>query len=257
VELKRLGADREAADAAQDSPERELVEDNQVLLSDNITLHDENKMLLEENRQLLLRLRDAQEQLEAAAARGPGGVEDEEVRLELVLDMHMQDVAREGEEAFKEAVALDVAAAAGGDASKVRVLGLQAGSVRVEMALDEGVCGAGVRAVDVATALQEQAADPTSRLRQGRLTRATTAAKVHVVRAAAGDKAAAASQQTDARKAEQLQAEKVALEAELEAAAASIRRNAEIANEQDELIREWYVRVCVCVCVCLCVCLYL
>ena len=208
----------------------------QVLLSDNITLHDENKMLLNENKQLLQRLQEVQAQLDKAA--GP-----EEARVELVLDMDLQDVADEDE--FKEVVAQDVAAAVDGDASKIRVLSLEAGSIRVHMALDDGVCGDGIRPIDVASDLQQQAVDPSSRLKQGRVTKAAAAAKLRVARGSASG-ATAEGVQEDGCKVQQLQAEKNTLMersklldkkvADMEAA---LHRNAEIATQQDELIREW------------------
>ncbi len=52
-----------------------------------------------------------------------------------------------------------MAKAVGGDPSKVRIISLVAGSIRVLMALDEGKCGDGRGALDVANDLQQLAAD--------------------------------------------------------------------------------------------------
>jgi len=69
-------------------------------------------------------------------------------------------------------------AAIDGDAAKIHILALHAGSIRVAMALDEGVCAAGLTAAGAADALQLQALDPSSRLKQGRFTSCASAAHV-------------------------------------------------------------------------------
>ena len=138
---------------------RHLAMDNKELLMENIRLNAE-----------LLRL------------GSPMAKAEEEVRLELVLDMDMADVSEEDAEEFKRAVAQDVASAVDGDPDKVRVLSLEAGSIRVLMALDEGMCASCVRAIDVANDLQKQVDDPDSRLKQGRFTNASIAAEVSIVK---------------------------------------------------------------------------
>jgi hypothetical protein len=146
---------------------------SRLLFEDNRHLAMDNKELLMESMRLnaeLLRLGSLMAKPE------------EEVRLELVLDIDMADVFEEDAEEFKTAVAQDVASAVDGDPDKVRVLSLEAGSIRVLMALDEGVCNSGVRALDVANDLQKQVDDPDSRLKQGRFTKASIAAKVSVVK---------------------------------------------------------------------------
>jgi hypothetical protein len=108
-----------------------------------------------------------------------GQQSSEEVRLELVLAMDLNEIAGD-EEWFKESIAQDVAKAVGGDPSKVRIISLVAGSIRVLMALDEGICGDGRGALDVANDLQQQAADPNSPLKSGGITGATIGANVMI-----------------------------------------------------------------------------
>ena len=105
--------------------------------------------------------------------------EAEEVRLELVLAMDLNEIAGD-EEWFTESIAQDVAKAVGGDPSKVRIISLVAGSIRVLMALDEGICGDRRGALDVANDLQQQAADPNSPLKSGGITGATMGANVMI-----------------------------------------------------------------------------
>lgn len=110
-----------------------------------------------------------------------GQQSSEEVRLELVLAMDLNEIAGD-EEWFKESIAQDVAKAVGGDPSKVRFISLVAGSIRVLMALDEGICGDGRGALDVANDLQQQAADPNSPLKSGGITGATIGANVMIAK---------------------------------------------------------------------------
>ena len=95
-------------------------------------------------------------------------VEDKEpdlkpVKIQLVLDMDMRDVAAD-EEGFKRSIQQDVARSVCDDASKVRVLSLEAGSIIVNILLDKDLRGdAQAAAMD----LQRQADDPNSQLKQG------------------------------------------------------------------------------------------
>jgi hypothetical protein len=100
------------------------------------------------------------------------------VVVELVLDMDFDELARKDISQFKQAVARDIADAVAGDPTKVRVMDLQPGSVRMLTALDEGVCGPGVDALEVAKDIEKQATDPNSRLKQGRYTKLTSGVKV-------------------------------------------------------------------------------
>ena len=145
---------------------------SRLLFQDSRHLAMDNKELLLENKRL---------NAELQRLGSPMAKPDEEVRVELVLDMDMADIEDDAEE-FKGAVVEDVASAVEGNPNKVRVISLEAGSIRVLMALDEGVCDGGVRALDVANDLQKQVDDPDSRLKQGRFTRASTAASVSVVK---------------------------------------------------------------------------
>ena len=107
--------------------------------------------------------------------------ETEEVRLELVFDMDVNEIDGD-EEWFTESIAQDVAKTVGGDPSKVRIISLVAGSIRVLMTLDEGICGDGRGALDVANDLQQQAADPNSPLKSGGITGATMGANVMIAK---------------------------------------------------------------------------
>jgi hypothetical protein len=172
--------------------------------SENAAVREENQDLMDEQEALVLqykKLQDEQDELQerhaalqaeytkAVGTPAPGALprEVDEVRVELVLGMEMEEVGPEDEPAFCQAVAQDVAAAVGGDVSKVRVLGLQPGSIRVHLALDEGVCGEGVAAVDVANDIKAQAHDAGSQLKQGRFTSSATAATVSVVKVPTGN----------------------------------------------------------------------
>ena len=109
-------------------------------------------------------------------------VVQEEVCLVLTLAMSMQDIAGEEEE-FKAGVARDVAAAVDGDPDMVRVLALEEGSIRVHMAIDEGICRDRA-ALDVANEIREQAADPfgTSRLKERVYTQFALGAHVSIIK---------------------------------------------------------------------------
>ena len=83
--------------------------------------------------------------------------------IQLVLDMDMCDVAAD-EEGFKRTVEQDVARSVCDDASKVRVLSIERGSIIVNILLDKDLRGdAQAAALD----LQLQADDPNSQLKQG------------------------------------------------------------------------------------------
>ncbi len=96
-----------------------------------------------------------------------------------MLAIDLNEIAGD-EQWFKESIAQDVAKAVGGDPSKVRIISLVAGSIRVLMALDEGICGDGRGALDVANDLQQQAADLNSPLMSGGITGANIGANVMI-----------------------------------------------------------------------------
>ena len=93
--------------------------------------------------------------------------------------MDLEDIHPKDEQDFKNAVSRDLAEAVGGDASKVRVLALERGSIRVHTALDPGVCG-DQDPLNVARDLAQQATDPNSALKKGRFTSAATGATVSI-----------------------------------------------------------------------------
>jgi hypothetical protein len=68
---------------------------------------------------------------------------------------------------FQETVAQDVTRAVGGTRNKLRILTLEAGSIKVEMMLQADMCGDGRSALEIARNLQRQVADPSSLLKQG------------------------------------------------------------------------------------------
>eukprot|EP00960_Hanusia_phi_P032026 749625-Hanusia_phi.AAC.1 len=98
---------------------------------------------------------------------------EEEFHMSLKLDMKMQDVAGK-EEQFMDEVCEDVAAAVGGDNHKVKVRGMQEGSIILDIVLLEGICGGEKSARVAAEELRAQAGDPTSRLRSGKHTSKTS-----------------------------------------------------------------------------------
>jgi hypothetical protein len=114
--------------------------------------------------------------------------------------MDLEDIYREDEQDFKNAVAHDVAEAVGGDASKVRVLALERGSIRVHTALDPGVCG-DQDPLKVARDLAQQASDPKSALKNGLFTSAATGATVSISKVPAARSAAAAAPASSALRA--------------------------------------------------------
>lgn len=122
--------------------------------------------------------------LGASAAAGDrvrfAGVPDGQVLLALEVNMNLRDIEGEEEE-FKAGVTQDVATAVDGDITKIRVLKLEAGSIWVYMAIEEGVCPDRC-ALDVATEVKEQAEDPTrtSALLQCLYTHRTISAHVSV-----------------------------------------------------------------------------
>jgi hypothetical protein len=101
--------------------------------------------------------------------------------LEMVLDTSMSEVLLQ-EDDFRKHVAADISHAAGCDASKVEVMGIDAGSI-IRRADGKGflLCGtrvkvglahdAGESRLEVAKELERQAGDTDSPLMQGRLTR--------------------------------------------------------------------------------------
>ena len=190
--------------------ERDLSERMLSVESENAAVREENKDLMDEQEALVMQFKKLQDERDDLALKHdqllaeytkavgtpaqahralpqpePAG-EVEEVRVELVLGMNKSDIGPEDEPEFRQAVAQDVAAAVGGDVSKVRVLALQPGSIRVHIALDEGVCGEGMSALQVADDIKAQATDANSRLKQGRFTSTAIDANVSVVKVPTG-----------------------------------------------------------------------
>jgi hypothetical protein len=104
--------------------------------------------------------------------------------LEMVLDTSMSEVLLQ-EDDFKTHVAADISRAVGCDASKVEVVGIEAGSImrradgkgfllcgtRIKVGLAPGAGVQGESRLEVARELERQAGDAESALMQGRLTR--------------------------------------------------------------------------------------
>ena len=84
-------------------------------------------------------------------------------------------------EGFKAMIAADIAAAVGGDVTKIRILSLEPGSILVLAALDDGVCE-GVKVMDVANNLRQQAEEAASALRMGAVTKNCVSATMSVVK---------------------------------------------------------------------------
>ena len=79
-----------------------------------------------------------------------------------------------GEEQFKESLVGDLAWALEARRDKIKILGLQAGSVIVTLLLETGIRGE-QRPLNVAHDLHEQVADPHSKLKRGKFTARATA----------------------------------------------------------------------------------
>jgi hypothetical protein len=92
------------------------------------------------------------------------------VEFDLVLDMHLSDILGDQEE-FKQGVLQDVVSAVGGQSDKMRVCGLEAGSVIVHIAFDDDIYGDLRSTLNAIRQLDRQAGDPGSILKQGRYTR--------------------------------------------------------------------------------------
>ena len=151
--------------------------------------------------------------LRMATDAGEAEKETDEVRVLLTLDMEMQAIAGfcmdlrtnsaehaflqpadmlrstppradeydDDTEGFKDMIAADIAAAVGGDVTKIRILSLEPGSILVLAALDDGVCE-GVKVMDVANNLRQQAEEAASALRMGAVTKNCLSATVSVVK---------------------------------------------------------------------------
>ena len=91
------------------------------------------------------------------------------VEFDLILDMQMADILGDTH-GFKASVIRDLAHAVDGLPHKMQIFGLEAGSVIVNIAFDQDVCGGMRSALDVLRDLERQAGDPMSKLRQGRYT---------------------------------------------------------------------------------------
>jgi len=91
------------------------------------------------------------------------------VEFDLMLNLEMSDILLDAE-GFKEGVLQDLAEAIRGRRDKMRVLGLEAGSVIVQVAFDHGVGGDMRGVLDVLRELERQVGDPLSRLRHGTYT---------------------------------------------------------------------------------------
>jgi len=136
--------------------------------------------------------KQAQRVVDAAAApkaahdaeAGPGeGKEDaEEVRMELVFDVDMSEIA-DDKEGFKAAIVEEIATALGGDNTKIRVLSLQPytrldsqrNQVRLLLALDAGVSDQFCAAPQVVEEIKRKTANPDSRLMQNLFAHVTEA----------------------------------------------------------------------------------
>jgi hypothetical protein len=155
----------------------ECVENEQFMAQRVFELEEANQHILDEHDRLAVKLHELTQQRKGSLEEE----EAEEVRLELVLDMDLADIHPDDEQEFKNVVACDVAAAVGGDSSKVRVLALESGSIRVITALDPGVCG-DQDPLNVARNLAQQASDPNSALKNGRFTSTATGATVSIAK---------------------------------------------------------------------------
>ena len=91
------------------------------------------------------------------------------VEFDLVLDIEFSDILQDVD-GFKQDVVKDLVLAVGARSDKIRVLGLEAGSVIVRVIFDDGVCGDIRSALDALREIERQAANPMSVLRQGRYT---------------------------------------------------------------------------------------
>jgi len=102
--------------------------------------------------------------------RPAAGVVDDDVRCELVLDLDIR-VTLGAEKKFQNAVALDVARACGGSVDRVKVLGMRAGSVIVDLVLCSGLHPDGLSSMDAFYFLKQQETSRGSLLLQGKVTR--------------------------------------------------------------------------------------
>ena len=103
--------------------------------------------------------------------------EVEDIMMELVLDMEMEQL--DGiEEEFKALLIIDIAQAVFGKPDKIKIHEIQAGSVIVTFALQEGVCDDGRSLSAVAKDLEVQVGDSQSKLKQGRYTSQAISAKI-------------------------------------------------------------------------------
>jgi hypothetical protein len=101
--------------------------------------------------------------------RPSAGVVDDGVRCELVLDLDIR-VTLGAEDKFQNAVALDVARACGGSVDRVKVLGIRAGSVIVDLVLCSGLHPDGLSSMDTFYLLKQQETSRGSLLLQGKVT---------------------------------------------------------------------------------------
>jgi len=103
----------------------------------------------------------------------PPATEEEDnkqgVEFDLVLDLEFSAILNNVDD-FKKDVVVDLAAAIGALSGKIRVLGLEAGSVIVHVIFEEDVCGGVRSALDALREIERQVANPVSALRQGRYT---------------------------------------------------------------------------------------
>jgi chromosome segregation ATPase len=174
-----VGNERMLSERAEEL-EREITAMNQ----ENVDLLEEHEVLVKQYKELQQLNNSMSEDNQALVSKmtaPPDDSEKEEVRVELVLAMKLSDIHEGDEQEFEAAVAQDVADAVGGDVTKVRVLSLQPGSIKVSLALDEGVCGDAFTPLAVANKLKRQAKDQKSLLKKGRYTRTATGVTVSVV----------------------------------------------------------------------------
>ena len=102
---------------------------------------------------------------------------EEDIMIELVLSMRMEQLAGI-EEDFKALLIIDIAQATFGKPDRIKIHNIQAGSVIVTFALQEGVCDDGRSLRAVASDLEYQARDSQSKLKQGRYTSQATSVKI-------------------------------------------------------------------------------
>jgi Ca2+-binding EF-hand superfamily protein len=100
------------------------------------------------------------------------------VEFDLVLDIEFSAILQDVD-GFKQDVVRDLVLAVGAQSDKIRVLGLEAGSVIVRVIFDEGVCGDIRSALDALREIERQAANPMSVLRQGQYTSHVKSLRVH------------------------------------------------------------------------------